>query len=65
MMKKKPFSEDQHIAGAHGRLKTTEWVRKYGISKAALNNRKARFGGMDVSEVARLRARADETSRPA
>jgi putative transposase len=65
-MKRKRFTEEQiiavlkeHEAGA----KTTDLARKHGISEATFYNWKAKFGGMTVSETARLRTLEDENRR--
>ena len=65
-MKRSRFTEEQiiavlreHEAGA----KVAELCRKYGMSEAALYNWKAKFGGMDVSDVKRLRALEDENGK--
>ena len=54
-MKRKRFTEEQiigilreHEMGA----KTADLARKFGLSEATLYNWKAKFGGMDVSDVA-------------
>ena len=58
-MRRSRFTEEQiitvlreHDAG----VKTAELCRRHGISDAPFYNWKAKFGGMAVSEVARLRA---------
>jgi putative transposase len=58
---KKPasFTEEQIIAllKAHeAGAKPADLARKHGISEATLQNRKARFGGMDISEAKRLKS---------
>ena len=65
-MRRGRFSEDQiigvlreHEAG----VKTAELCRKHGISDATFYNWKAKYGGMTVSEAARLRALEDENRR--
>jgi len=44
-------------------VKTAELCRKHGISDATFYNWKAKYGGMTVSEAARLRALEDENRR--
>jgi putative transposase len=65
-MKRKRFTEEQiiavlreHEAGA----KTGDLARKHGISEATLYNWKAKYGGMDVSDVRRLKALEDENAK--
>ncbi len=60
------FTEDQiigvlreHEAG----VKTAELCRKHGISDATFYNWKSKYGGMTVSEAARLRTLEDENRR--
>ena len=48
-----------HEAG----VKTAELCRKHGISDATFYNWKAKYGGMTVSEAARLRTLEDENRR--
>ena len=49
----------EHEAGR----KTTELCRKRGISDAAFYNWKSTYGGVTVSETARLRTLEDESRR--
>ena len=65
-MRRGQFTEDQiigvlreHEAG----VKKAELCRKHGISDATFYNWKAKYGGMTVSEAARL-APAEFTNRP-
>ena len=65
-MKRSRFSDEQII----GILKEHEvgvsvadLCRKHGVSDASIYNRKARFGGMDVSEARRLKSLEDENAR--
>lgn len=65
-MRRGRFTDDQiigvlreHEAG----VKTADLCRKHGISDATFYNWKAKYGGMTVSEVARLRALEDENRR--
>ena len=65
-MKKSRFSEVQivgilkeHEAG----LATNEVCRRHGISPAAFYSRKSKFGGLEVSDVAKIKALEDENSR--
>ncbi len=66
-MRRNRFTEDQiigvlrkHEAG----VKAAELCRKHGISDATFYNWKAKYGGMTVSEAARLRTLEDENRRP-
>jgi putative transposase len=65
-MKRKRFTEEQIIAVLREHeagMKTGDLARKHGISEATLYNWKAKFGGMDVSDAKRLKAREDENSK--
>ena len=57
-MKKKRFSEEQIIAvlkEAEAGAKVAELCRKHGISDATFYNWKAKYAGMSVAELRRLR----------
>ena len=56
---KKRFTEEQIIKileEAKTGLKEEEVCRKYGISSPTYYNRKAKYGGMTIAEIKRLRA---------
>ena len=44
-------------------MKTSQAARKYGISEAAFYNWKAKYGGMDTSQLKRLKELEAENSR--
>jgi len=65
-MRRGQFTEDQiigvrreHEAG----VKTADLCRKHGINDATFYNWKSKYGGMTVSEAARLRTLEDENRR--
>ena len=65
-MKRSRFSEEQVIgilreqeAGAA----TADVCRKHGISTATFYKRKAKYGGLDVSEARRLKVLEDENAK--
>jgi putative transposase len=65
-MRKSRFSESQiigivkeHEAGA----KVADLTRHHGISAPTLYNWKSKYGGLDVSEVKRLKALEEENRR--
>ena len=65
-MKKTRFSEEQIIAvlrEQEGGMKTADVCRKHGISSATLYAWKAKYGGMEVSEAASLKALEDENAK--
>jgi putative transposase len=65
-MKKSRFSEEKIIAvlkQAEAGVKMSELGRKHGVSEATLYNWKARYGGMDVSQLRRLKELEAENGR--
>lgn len=65
-MKRSRFSEEQiigilkeHEAG----VSVADLCRQHGVSDASIDNWKARFGGMDVSEARRLKELEGENTR--
>jgi putative transposase len=65
-MKRSKFSEEQIIGVLkehEGGAKTADLCRKHGISEATFYNWKSRFGGLEVSEVRRLRALESENAK--
>jgi putative transposase len=65
-MKAGTYSEDQIVRilkeGEAG-IKIGDLCRKYGFSEATYYNWKAKYGGMGVSEIKRLRQLEDENRR--
>ena len=66
-MKKTRFTETQIVAILQKQettgAKVSDICREHGISDATFYNWKAKYGGMESSEVARLRAIEDENAR--
>jgi len=65
-MKRSRFTEEQIIGGLREHeagAKTAELARKHGVSKATLNNWKAKYGGMDVPEAKRLKQLEEENAK--
>ena len=65
-MKKSRYTEEQiigilkqHEAG----VKTADLCREHGISAATFYGWKSKFGGMEVSDVAKMRTLEDENRR--
>ena len=65
-MKKSRFSETQIVAilkDHEAGIPTKDLCRKHGVSPATFYSWKAKFGGMEVSDVAKMRALEDENRR--
>ncbi len=65
-MKKSRFSEERIIAvlkQAEAGVKVSELVRKHGISDATFYNWKAKYGGLDVSQLRRLKELEGENAK--
>jgi putative transposase len=65
-MRRSRFTEEQIIsilAEHEAGVRTKELCRKHGISDATFYKWKAKYGGMTVSETARLRTLEDENRR--
>jgi putative transposase len=65
-MKQGKYSEEQIVKilkEADAGIKITELCRKYGFSEATYYNWKAKYGGMGVSEIKRLKQLEDENRR--
>ena len=65
-MKKSKFTETQIIAilkEADAGMKVEELCRQHSISSATYYNWKKKYGGMDASELKRIRELEDENAR--
>ena len=65
-MKKSRFSEEKIIAVLkqwEAGVKPAELTRKHGVSEATLYNWKARYGGLDVSQLRKLKELEVENGR--
>lgn len=65
-MKKSRFSEEKIITVLkqwEAGVKPAELTRKHGVSEATLYNWKARYGGLDVSQLRRLKELEAENAR--
>lgn len=65
-MSRKRYTEEQIIAvlkEAESGVKTSDLCRKYGISDPTFYNWKAKYSGLSVSELRRLKQLEDENRR--
>jgi putative transposase len=65
-MKQGKYSEEQIVRilkEADAGIKVSDLCRKYGFSDATYYNWKAKYGGMGVSEIKRLKQLEDENRR--
>jgi putative transposase len=65
-VKKSRFSEEKIIAAlkqAEAGVKVSEIVRKLGVAEATFYNWKAKYGGMDATQLRRLKELEAENSR--
>lgn len=65
-MKKSRFTETQIVSilkEADAGLKVEQLCRKHGISNATYYNWKSKYGGMEASDVKRLKELEDENAR--
>jgi putative transposase len=65
-MKQGKYSEEQIVKilkEADAGIKISDLCRKYGFSDATYYNWKAKYGGMGVSEIKRLKQLEDENRR--
>jgi putative transposase len=66
LVKKSRFSEEKIIAvlkQAEAGVKVSELVRKLGISEATFYNWKAKYGGLDASQLRRLKELEGENAK--
>ena len=65
-MKKSRFTETQIVSilkEADAGMKVEELCRKHGISSASYYNWKKKYGGMDASEIKRLKELKEENAK--
>jgi putative transposase len=65
-MKKSRFTEEQiHgiLKGSESGISTPDLCRKYGISKNTFYNWRSKYGGMELSDLKKMRELEDENNR--
>ena len=65
-MKRSKYTEEQIVRilqESEAGISVTELCRKYGISDATYYNWKAKFGGMELSDIRRLKQLEEENRR--
>tara|TARA_R110002124_G_scaffold134120_1_gene296745 strand:+ start:138 stop:377 length:240 start_codon:yes stop_codon:yes gene_type:complete len=65
-MKIKRFSEEQIIGvlkESEAGAKTADLARRHGVSEATIYNWKAKYGGLEMSEIRRLRELEGENAK--
>jgi putative transposase len=65
-VKKSRFTEQQIVAvlkEAEAGAKTADLCRKHGVSSATFYAWKSKYGGMEVSDIAKMRGLEDENRR--